>query len=284
VKKASIGFRLAGWYSLVFACGLAASSVATWFAMRASIYHAVDDELRDRVRGVKSFMDNQISALSLVEIRDEFREHSVLGPGGDLFQVCDRQGQWLYRSESLEKAEVPIEKPGVLDNPRFENRPVDRRQLRFYSQRIAVNGNPYTVQVATVMDEANEALERFRLMLALLMPLLLIGAAAGGYWLSRRALGPVDEISRAAQRISIENLADRLTVPETGDQLQRLSETLNAMFSRLDASVGRMRQFTADASHELRAPVSLIRTTAEVAVQRDRTAEEYRESLEEILE
>ena len=52
--------------------------------MRASVYHAVDDELRDRVRGVQSFMDRQISSLSVPEIRDEFREHSVLGPGGDL--------------------------------------------------------------------------------------------------------------------------------------------------------------------------------------------------------
>jgi heavy metal sensor kinase len=94
----------------------------------------------------------------------------------------------------------------------------------------------------------------------------------------------VDEISRAAQRIGIENLADRLEVPRTGDQLQRLSETLNATFARLEASVVRLKQFTADASHELRAPISLIRTTAEVAVQNDRSAAEYREALGEILE
>jgi heavy metal sensor kinase len=115
--------------------------------------------------------------------------------------------------------------------------------------------------------------------------MLLIAASAGGYWISRRALSPVDEISHAAQRISIENLTDRLRVPQTGDQLQRLSETLNEMLSRLESSVRRMAQFTADASHELRAPVSLMRTTAEVAVlKRDRPAEEYLEALDDILE
>ena len=87
--------------------------------------------------------------------------------------------------------------------------------------------------------EAFEAMEWFRLMLLFAAPLLLIAASAGGYWLSTRALAPVDEISHAAQRISIENLADRLPVTHTGDQLQRLSETLNAMFSRLEASVRR---------------------------------------------
>jgi hypothetical protein len=88
VRKRSIGFRLAAWYFIVLGCGLAAFSVMAWFAMQASIYHAIDDELRDRVRGVAKFMDQQIASLSVPEIRDEFREHSVLGPGGDLFQVC----------------------------------------------------------------------------------------------------------------------------------------------------------------------------------------------------
>src|SRR5207302_11308810 len=128
-----------------------------------------------------------------------------------------------------------------------------------------------------------EALEWCRVMLLLAAPVLLIAASAGGYWISRRALAPVDEIAHAAQRISIENLTERLRVPQTGDQLQRLSETLNAMLSRLEASVRRITQFTADASHELRAPVSLIRTTAEVAtLNRDRTAPEYLEALDDI--
>jgi heavy metal sensor kinase len=285
VKKRSIGFRLAAWYFLVLGCSLGVFSVVAWLSVQASIYHAIDDELRDRVRGVAKFMDLQIAALSIPEIRDEFREHSVLGPGGDLFQVCDQDGQWLYRSVPLESNGVAIVRPGALDTPRFETLRVEGRSLRFYSRRIDVNGKPYTVQVAAPIHEALEAVDRFRLLLLFTAPLLLIAASAGGYWLSTRALAPVDEISRAAQRISIENLAERLPVPPTGDQLQRLSETLNAMFARLEAAVRRITQFTADASHELRAPVALIRTTAEVAVQRtDRTAEEYFEALREIQE
>jgi heavy metal sensor kinase len=230
-------------------------------------------------------MERQIASLSIPEIRDEFREHSVLGPGGDLFQVADAGGEWLYRSVPLENNNVAITLPADLASSRFETAPVQGHVLRFFSQRIVVNGKPYTVQVATTMDEAFEALERFRIMLLLAAPLLLIAASAGGYWISSRALSPVDAISRAANRISIENLAERLHVPKTGDQLQRLSETLNAMLARLEASVRRMTQFTADASHELRAPVSLIRTTAEIAaMNRDRPATEYLAALDEILE
>jgi signal transduction histidine kinase len=109
------------------------------------------------------------------------------------------------------------------------------------------------------------------------------GRSLGGYLISRRALRPVDQITTAAESISITNLSDRLEVPRSSDELQRLSETLNRMLARLDASVQRMSQLTADASHELRAPVSLIRTTAELAVQGDRTNAEYHEDMVQIL-
>src|SRR5260370_39042546 len=132
----SIGFRLAAWYCLVFACGVAVFSVAAWFAMRASLYHAIDEALQDRVHGVQTFMERQIASLSIPEIRDEFREHSVLGPGGDLFQVCDADGQWLYRSVPLENNNVPIASPSALDTPRFEAITVRVHMLRLYSQRI----------------------------------------------------------------------------------------------------------------------------------------------------
>src|SRR5215469_3981995 len=138
----SIGFRLSAWYFLVFACGITAFSIAAWFAMRASLYHSIDEALEDRVRGVQTFMDKQISALSIPEIRDEFREHSVLGPGGDLFQVCDETGQLLYRSIPLEANNVPVALPGTVGVSKFETRTVQGHLLRFYSQRIFVNGKP----------------------------------------------------------------------------------------------------------------------------------------------
>jgi len=285
VRNRSIGFRLAAWYFLVFAGGMAAFGVVAWFAMRASLYHATDEALEDRVSGVQGFMERLNPSLPVPEIRREFREHSVLGPGGDLFQVADSNHQWLYRAAPLDNNGVPIAGPSELAKSRFENKVVQGEMLRFYSQAIVVHGKSYTVQVATPIDEAMEALERFRILLFLAAPLLLIGASAGGYWISSRALAPVDAISRAANRISIENLTDRLEVPKTGDQLQRLSETLNQMLARLEASVRRMAQFTADASHELRAPVCLIRTTAEIAaMKRDRPAGEYLAALDEIQE
>lgn len=279
----AIRVRLTLWYLGILAVGLIALGVGTRFAMRASLFHAIDGELEDRTQGIQKFMNEQIASLSLVEIRDEFREHSVLGPGGDLFQVCNAKGEWLYRSVSLEDNRVAIRLPGALSAPVRENLSVQGVPVRFASSRIVVRGEPYTVQVAAPLSEFYEALERFTLILSLSVPLLLVAASLGGYWISTQALRPVEEIRIKAQSISIRNLNDRLTLPNSGDELHRLSETLNEMLARLGGSVQRMSQFTADASHELRAPVSLIRTTAELALQSGRSNPELLEDMRQIL-
>jgi heavy metal sensor kinase len=280
----SIRVRLTAWYLSMLALGLGVFGVGSWFAMRASVFHTINEELQDRIRGVEKFMQIQIASLSPVEIRDEFREHSVLGPGGDLFQVCDEKGEWLYRSAVLEDSQVTIRRPDQLgEEAVFEDLVVQSTPVRFATMRVVVNNQPYAIQVAAPLKEFHEALERFRLILWLSVPLLLIGATIGGYWISRRALKPVDQITTAAESISIRNLSDRLEVPDTADELQRLSETLNRMLARLNSSVQRISQFTADASHELRAPVSLIRTTAELAVNGGRTNDEYHGDMGQIL-
>ncbi len=264
MKRRSIRFRLTVWYGAVLLAGLVLFGFGSWFAMRRSLYQSVDEELRGRIGGVKGFMEQEIAKLSPAEILEEFAEHASLGSTGTLFQVRDSEGHWLYRSPQLSD-------------------PAAASRLRIASSNVTVNGKTYLIEVAESMHEMLESLDRFREMLLLFIPLLLAGAVGGGYWVSRQALAPVDEITRAAQSISFHSLSGRLAVGQSGDELQRLSETVNGMLERLDASVRRIKQFTADASHELRAPVAVIRTTAELALRKDRDSGEYRAALREIL-
>src|SRR5262245_19944276 len=159
----SIRVRLTAWYLAMLAVGLGVSSIGSWFAMRASAFHTVDEELEDRIRGVQNFMQIQIASLSPIEIRDEFREHSVLGPGGDLFQVCNGKGEWLYRSAILENSQVPIRLPNQLgDRPVYENLTVQSTPVRFATARLTVNGNAYTIPVAATLREFYHDLDGFR--------------------------------------------------------------------------------------------------------------------------
>jgi heavy metal sensor kinase len=281
----SIRFRLSAWYFATLFLALTAFGIGTFLTMRRSLYETVDDALRERINGVRNFFGAQPGPPSGEEVRQEFREHSVLGPGGDLFEVCDARGNWIYRSAALERNGVGIRLPDQL--PRrglHEDLEVQNRRLRALSVRIVVRGEPFTVLVAAPTDELTEALTRYRWTLFLLIPGALILASGGGYWISRRALSPVDRIIRDAQSISSQSLQKRLDVPVTGDELQRLSETLNLMLERLDHAFLRITQFTADASHELRTPVAVIRTTAELALRRQRSTSEYEDALRDILE
>jgi signal transduction histidine kinase len=155
--------------------------------------------------------------------------------------------------------------------------------LRVLVREMSTGGETYRIQVAAPMDDFYDAMDQFKWMVLLLSPLLLILASAGGYWLSGRALAPVDKITRAAQEINSNNLAKRLDVPRSGDELQRLSQTLNDMLDRLEASFNRIAQFTADASHELRTPLALMRTTTEVSLRTSQTVGDFKEAQKEIL-
>ncbi|MGH9763710.1 MAG: sensor histidine kinase, partial [Blastocatellia bacterium] len=120
--------------------------------------------------------------------------------------------------------------------------------------------------------------------LAVILALALSLAVGGGYLLMKRALGPVDELTRAAEHITSRNLSERLPVPPTRDEIARLSVTLNKMIERLEESFSRIAQFTADASHELRTPLTILRGELEVALRRSEIGAEEREVLESVLE
>jgi heavy metal sensor kinase len=112
---------------------------------------------------------------------------------------------------------------------------------------------------------------------------ILVIALAGAWWLASGAIRPIEHISSAASRISAGNLAERINVTETDSELGRLAGVLNNTFTRLEAAFAQQKQFTADASHELRTPITVLISEAQTALSRERSAAEYRESLQTCL-
>jgi signal transduction histidine kinase len=131
------------------------------------------------------------------------------------------------------------------------------------------------IEIGLPLDAFYSMLNTFTWTLLVASPLLLILASGAGYWMSRRALQPVDLIAVRAREIGAQSLSGRLPLRGSGDELDRLSETLNEMLSRLESSFRRITQFTADASHELRTPIAIVQTTAEVTMDRPRSPEEH---------
>jgi heavy metal sensor kinase len=129
-----------------------------------------------------------------------------------------------------------------------------------------------------------DVLNRYAGLLVLAGAAVLALGLGGGAWLSSRALRPLNEISAAAKRISAGNLSERILIDQTDDELGRLAAVLNSTFARLDAAFALQRQFVADASHEMRTPMTVLITEAQATLARARTAIEYRETIESCLD
>ncbi len=274
MKIRSIGARLTLWFTSAFAVAMIALGVAIWLIVRQSLYYAIDDGLRDRVEGIRRFIEDHESRLLLDEIKEEFRAH------GDFFQVVDERGQVIHRGDALAGAVLePL--PGDAA-PTFTDSDLGGEPLRFLAQPVAVNGQRFTIEAAESLGALQQGLRNAAWLLAATVPVALLLAAAGGYWLSRRALAPVDRITATARVIGAQNLAQRLDVASTDDELARLSRTLNDMIARLETAFQKITRFTADASHELRTPLAVMRTTAEVALRAPR-GDEQSAALEHIV-
>jgi heavy metal sensor kinase len=276
MKTRSIGARLTLWYAGAFAAGLIVLGAGMWLVVQQSLYHAIDESLSDRIAGIERFIEDHKTRLDQDEVREEFHAH------GDFFQVAAEGGGVIHRAESLDGVTMPST-VGLNAAGRFDNVAASGSPLRFLSQTITIDGRPFTVQVAAPLRDLQQGLHGALWVLLPMFVLVLLLATAGGYFVSRRALSPVDRITQTARSISADNLSKRLEVPRTGDELERLSETLNEMIARLEAAFRKISRFTADASHELRTPLAVMRTTAEVALRAGDVEAESRSALEQIL-
>ena len=282
MKRFPIGVRLTLWYLAIFALGEFVFGMGMWLILRHNLYDMVDDDLENQVEDLKSFLHTQ-RANGLPKLQQEVGGTYSIEHTGDYLALYLESGETIYRSPFLEAHASILIAPDQIKRPMSKSRRIDGRPFRFLYEKLALDDRTFILQIGIPADDAVETLQLFRSYLLLFAPLLLLTAAGLGYWMSRRALSPVDALVRTAREVSGTNLSSRLETLQTGDELQRLSDTLNEMLARIETAFLRVTEFTADASHELRTPVSLIRTEAELALRRSRSEAEYQESLRHIL-
>jgi heavy metal sensor kinase len=276
----SLRVRLTLWYSCALVMVALILAGASRWALAVSLDHALDQSLRYRLIGLHGFIEEN-SRAGLERLATRLRELNTLG---ELFQVFGPHGELMAQSEGLARHYVSTQPPpdpgaGML----FRRAGPRWFPYRMATQRIYVEGQPLLLEVADPLAKFHNLLSEFDSDLCVALPIVLVLAALGGYWLSGRALSPVDQIIEEARAVNSANLSARLSVPASGDELQRLSETLNQMLGRVEQSVFQVRRFTADASHELRAPMTLIYTAAQFALRRERSSDELKEALRKIL-
>jgi two-component system, OmpR family, heavy metal sensor histidine kinase CusS len=285
----TIRIRMTLWYGAVLAAVIAVFGTSVYLLTAHELHARLDGGLRQELAGLMEEVEEAKNHARLQErLRRRFSRHEVYD-----YQVTSHDGAVIFQSERLKGEGLPVPPvPGSLKRLDFESVPLGatnvtlRRigRVRVFSELVPGPDSTVVIQAATSLERDNHELAQLLLILVLAGPLSLAAALGGGYLLARKALAPVERMARAAGEITAKRLDKRIDVPTPPDELGRLATTLNEMIARLEHSFEEIRRFTADAAHELRTPLAVLRAEAEVALRAPREPEHYREVIETMLE
>jgi heavy metal sensor kinase len=285
----SLSFRLVAWYAGVLTIVFVLLGGLTIFFLRHYLEANLLDiqarrarQIADTLvahsrRGDEQTMRGQVQSLYSPEANDRF------------IRITRADSEVVYASgapkgEHFDPSQVP---PAATAGAASSSRKVrlPRGSLLIAAlTATAADGTRYRVEVGSSGAPAEATLTQVLIMLAVGLPIAVAVAVAGGFVLVRRALEPVARIAAKAEAITQHNLSERLPVVQSGDEIERLSVSLNHMITRLEEAIHGSKQFVADASHELRTPLTVMRGELEGLAQDGHLGRETRETLGSVLE
>jgi heavy metal sensor kinase len=281
LKNPSISLRLTAWVSAIFLFGFVVFGMLTWLDLKWALSKGRDKTLSNRARRLVELFDSLPQDTGRLESKvADFQDAT---PEGNLIQVFDARGRRLFPPIGKTFTSVPWPEVDRKAKQSYHEIEMQGRPFRVFTRAARVRGQLVRIFVAGQLEDNRLLLARFTDGLVWTIPALLVLSGLAGYFVSRRALNPIDRFIESARLISIGNLSRRLPLSQNRDEMTRLAETCNDMLARLETAVSQITRFTADASHELRSPLSFIRTVAEYALRRQRLDAETAEAFRDIV-
>jgi heavy metal sensor kinase len=282
----TIRTRFALWATALILAFIAAFGGFIYVNLDRSLYADLDDSLILGFEQIDASLKVEGNAIQIPVSDDEDQDpFKAFIQRGLTLIIFSNEGKILQAVGPYHL--TPLSFPKSLLQPEFKTIPeaneIDR--IRVYTAPVIREGQVIGwVQTMQSLGNAEEILDRLRTALLLGSGLLSLLAGFAGYFLAARALAPIDKITNTAHRISIEDLSDRLNLPDNGDEVSRLANTFDEMLARIESGFARERQFTADASHELRTPLTAMQTILSFMRDGQRPVEEYRVALDDLAE
>jgi two-component system OmpR family sensor kinase len=268
--------RLTATYSALFILLAAAVSTAFYVGYARSQYASTDSELTERVQALINGLETDASPV-LFDKKDAVPDAEQGEVGAVLLGADGHVQDTIGRPVTARLAQAFFRRRPTVANPLLETASDTGGDVRVLAKPVvdASHGVHLLVVGGHPMAEVQIALDQAKLLLLVVVVSMVAIASVLGYWLAGRALKPVRAIAGAARDISEHDLHRRIALDLPADELGELAETFNGMLGRLEAGFSSLQRFTADAAHELRAPLAMIRAELEVSLARSRSTEEY---------
>ena len=272
----SVRTRLTLWYLAILALVIIFFAVLTYFFTVRVLNRDLNSRLEEMSRNLKVALDaeqadeeeNRQSDQTISETLNEFSFRDYQ------FAVYASDGRLIASNVKL------LLPDGIENSSPLSDVKIERETFRVYASPLESGQNQYRLLIFYSLKEQKTFEYRLTRIFLVAVPLALLLAGVGGYFLARKSLAPIVEMSRQVSQIGATNLHERLPVVNEKDELGTLAETFNLLLSRLENSFAQQRRFMADASHELRTPLAIVRGESEVALLKsNRSSKDYRESL-----
>jgi heavy metal sensor kinase len=286
----SLRFKLTLWYVLILGVLLISFSSFLYITLSRSLRRDVDDRLRSLAGLIASESGSPRSKFGFGDIDETLQASLGLRPAGKFIQVLDESGKIGQKSDNLRNIQLPVSfaalRNAVRGVPTYETfRPLGTPPLRVITYPVLEKLHiARIVQVASSLEDVEDALGTLLIILVVTVPLTLLVASLGGQFLANQVLKPVGHVTRTARLITSQNLNQSIQVPKGKDELTSLVETFNEMIFRLGKSFDQIKQFTSDASHELKTPLTVLKGEMEVALRKERSSQDYEQVLRSNLE
>lgn len=284
--------RLTVWYTLVLALVLVLFAVLTYLLFAYTLQNQTNQTLREVAGVFETTANRELDDEDTVfdasrtdeAVRDAatelgFKDYQVFAFSHDNRLIAATKIADSDTRISPETAENQLKTFSAKTNAGFADFENAGETFRAFFYSFNLQNQSYRLLVVHSLDDQNELLARIGYAFLISIPLALLAASFGGYFLAKKSLAPISEMSRSAEAITAKNLHERLPVKNERDELGLLAGKFNELLARLDASFEQQRRFMADASHELRTPVAIVRGESDVILGKEKRLEaEYRES------
>jgi len=265
--RRTLAFRLTLWYAGVFLFSAAAAFAAFYYLITETIRGRTDQELLAEVRSFSSVM--ALQGIEAVK-RQALLESHAAGEKQIFIQLVYPDGRLFSSSNMSYFRNIPVSREAIgrmlaQDAPLFAtvSSPDHRHEIRVV---YALLGPGLIIHLGQAMDDLTRIIEAFQRIFVAVMAILFILAAAIGWFMARRALAGVENVTRTARRISEGSLDQRVPIKRGGDEIDQLAVTFNQMLDRIESLVNGIKEMTDNIAHDLKSPITRIRGQAEVAL------------------